>query len=369
MVVGEPHFVSNPIFDSASFPPEHPLGFRRVGAVVELCRLLGWLEEGRLVESDEAPREVLERFHTPDYLDALQATDESQSAPREVRRRYRLGTPDNPIFPGMYARPARACGGSLKAAELVKPGGVAFHPAGGTHHGRPDRAAGFCFLNDPVFAILGLLDGGADSVLYVDLDAHHGDGVQDAFAADERVFTFSVHEAGRWPRSGALEDRGTGRARNLPLPAGGNDSELAWIMEAGLHPWLASLAPDALVVQCGADGLFEDPLSRLEYSNGALWRAVADLVTAVPRAVVLGGGGYHPQALVRCWSGLWGTLNACLIPSELLAEARSLLAGLGGGRRRNTAIEPRLLTTLADRPRPGPLREEVRQSVAALAAD
>ena len=361
------HFVSNPIFDSASFPPEHPLGFRRVGAVIELCRLLGWLDEERLVMGDEAPRDVLERFHTPDYLDALQAADENQTASREVRRRYRLGTPDNPIFPGMYARPARACGGSLKAAQLVQAGGVAFHPAGGTHHGRPDRAAGFCFLNDPVFAILGLLDGGAERVLYVDFDAHHGDGVQDAFAAEERVFTFSVHEAGRWPRTGDLDDRGLGRARNLPLPAGGNDSELAWICEAALGPWLATTAPDALVVQCGADGLFEDPLCRLEYSNAALWQAVADLVVSVPRAVVLGGGGYHPQALVRCWSGLWATLDGRTVPAELPAQARALLAGLGGGRQRH-AVEPRLLTTLAAPPRPGAVRDEVRRAVATMAA-
>ncbi|HJP20698.1 MAG TPA: acetoin utilization protein AcuC [Alphaproteobacteria bacterium] len=362
------HFVSNPIFDSASFPSEHPLGFRRVGAVVELCRPLGWLDDTRLVRSDEAPRKVLERFHAADYLDALQAADENQSAPREVRRRYRLGTPDNPIFRGMYARPARACGGSLKAAELVQRGGIAFHPAGGTHHGRPDRAAGFCFLNDPVFAVLGLLDGGAERVLYVDFDAHHGDGVQDAFAADERVFTFSVHEAGRWPRTGALDDRGLGRARNLPLPAGGNDSELAWIVEAALLPWLAAITPDALVVQCGADGLFEDPLCRLEYTNGALWQAVADLVAAVPRAVVLGGGGYHPQALVHCWSGLWATLDGRKIPDELPAEGQVLLAGLGGGRGQHGNVEPRLLTSLADPPRPAPIRDEVRRAVARLGA-
>src|SRR5690606_37637711 len=124
----------------------------------------------------------------------------------------------NPLFPGLFERAATSVGGSILAARLALEGRIAYHPAGGTHHGRPDRASGFCYFNDPAFAILALLEAGLERVLYVDLDAHHGDGVQDAFAADERVHTVSIHEAGRWPGTGAASDTGDGRACNLPVP-------------------------------------------------------------------------------------------------------------------------------------------------------
>src|SRR3546814_9328930 len=110
-------------------------------------------------------------------------------------------------------------------------GGIVYSPAGGTHHGRPDRASGFCYFNDPALGILALLDRGFRRICYVDVDAHHGDGVQDAFAADGLVLTLSVHEAGRWPFTGAAEDRAGGFARNLPVPPGFNDSEMDFVRE------------------------------------------------------------------------------------------------------------------------------------------
>ena len=127
-------------------------------------------------------------------------------------------------------------------------------PGGGTHHGRPDRASGFCYLNDPVLAILAWLDAGLQRVVYLDIDAHHGDGVQDAFHADDRVLTVSVHEAGRWPHTGLATDRAAGGARNLPVPEGFNDSEMRWLLHKAILPLIEAHRPQAIFLQCGADG-------------------------------------------------------------------------------------------------------------------
>ena len=177
--------------------------------------------------------------------------------------------------------------------------------------------AGFCYFNDPVFSIMTFLDQGIERVLYVDLDAHHGDGVQDAFAEDPRVLTVSIHEEKRWPHSGLVEDRADGAARNLPVPAGFNDSELEYLMDQAVLPLADRFDPQALVITCGADGLEGDPLSRLALSNVGLWPAVEKLVDCCDRTVVLGGGGYNPWTVVRCWGGLWGRLSGRQIPAVL----------------------------------------------------
>jgi acetoin utilization protein AcuC len=269
---------------------------------------------------------------------------------------------ENPLFPGLFERAATAVGGSILAAKVALGGGLAFHPAGGTHHGRADRASGFCYFNDPVFAILTLLEGGLRRVLYVDLDAHHGDGVQDAFEADQRVFTVSIHEDNRWPHTGPLEDFGGGQARNLPVPRGFNDSELAYLLEAAVLPLLKRFDPEALVITCGADGLAGDPLSKLELSNRALWEAVETLVGHCGRAIVLGGGGYNPWTVVRCWTGLWGRLSGQAFPTELPPEAQQLLSAYECDLVDEEDIEECWLRTLVDQPNTGPIRVEVEQA-------
>ena len=168
-----------------------------------------------------------------------------------------------------------SAGGVMLACRLVQEGGVVHCPGGGTHHGRPARASGFCYLNDPVLGILTWLDAGLDNIVYLDIDAHHGDGVQDAFHDDPRVLTISIHEAGRWPFTGLLEDRAGGEARNVPVPRGFNDSEMRWVMERAVLPLIRARRPQAIFVQCGADALEEDPLARLSLSNNAHFGVVA----------------------------------------------------------------------------------------------
>jgi hypothetical protein len=195
-----PLFIGSDIYRSSSYGGRHPLAISRVSTVIDLVRVLGWLDPAAYVESPLAPPDELVRFHAPDYIAALRRAEADQHIAPETSRRFNIGCNGNPLFPEIFSRPATACGASLKAAEILlgaRDGAIVYSPAGGTHHGRSDRAAGFCYLNDPVLAMLRLLDGGVGSILYVDLDAHHCDGVADAFAGDERVIMVSVHEEAR----------------------------------------------------------------------------------------------------------------------------------------------------------------------------
>ena len=201
-----------------------------------------------------------------------------------------------------------------------------------------------------------MLERGAGRVLYVDLDAHHCDGVQDAFRGDARVLMVSIHEAGRWPHTGAADDRGSGNARNLPVPAGFNDSELRCLLDEVVLPAGAAFSPDAVVITCGTDALEGDPLSRMALSNGALWDAVDALIGLAGPAVVLGGGGYNPWTLARCWTGLWGRLSGRDIPDALPPEAQLVLADLQCDLVDDEDLKCEWFKTLADAPNEGPVR-------------
>jgi acetoin utilization protein AcuC len=361
-------FVGSEVYRRAAYGKNHPLAIPRIATVMDLCRHLGWLGAADFVDSPTASEAQLLRFHDRSYLDALRRAEESGRADRATRERFALGTLENPIFPGMYERAATSVGGSILAAEIALRGGLAYHPSGGTHHGRPDRASGFCYFNDPVFCILTLLDGGLERVFYVDLDAHFCDGVQDAFADDDRVFTLSIHEAGRWPYGGAVADRAGGAARNLPVPAGFNDSELAFLMANAVLPLGRAFGPQAVVVTCGADGLAGDPLSRMELSNRALWQAVQEVTALAPRAVVLGGGGYNPWTVSRCWAGLWGRLRGDDTEIDLPPDAKALLFGLDCDLVDEDERPEDWFTRLIDRPNLGPVRGQVSDLVPAVMA-
>ncbi|HVL54968.1 MAG TPA: hypothetical protein VM491_00570, partial [Burkholderiaceae bacterium] len=277
-------FVGHELYRRPAYGANHPLAIPRVETATDLARALGWLRDDALHASPRADDAVLERFHTADYVRALRSACERGEVSAATRARHRIGTMENPLFPGLFERAATCVGGSILAAQLALNGRIAFHPAGGTHHGRPDHASGFCYFNDPVFAMLTLLDVGVDRLLYADLDAHHCDAVQDAFDGDPRVFTVSIHERDRWPHTGAAADTGSGgRACNLPVPRGFNDSELELLLDAVVLPIAESVAPQAVVLTCGADALAGDPLSAMALSNVALWSAVDRLARVAPQ--------------------------------------------------------------------------------------
>jgi acetoin utilization protein AcuC len=355
-----PLFVASDFCRRPGFGRHHPLSIPRVSAVLDLCASLGWLDDRCMRTSRVANPVELAGFHDEDYIEALRASDAAGCVEPGVRERHGFGNFENPLFPEVFERAATAVGGSILAAELALEGRVAFHPAGGTHHGRRDRASGFCYFNDPAFAIGRLLEGGIARVLYVDLDAHHGDGVQEAFLDEPRVRVVSIHEQGRWPHSGAADDVGHGYACNLPVPAGFNDSELEFLLDTVLGPLAEAFAPGAVVVTCGTDALAGDPLSGLALSNVALWNAVERMVGDSGPAVVLGGGGYNPWTLARCWSGLWGRLGGREIPDELPGAAQRILRDLECDLVDDDDVDEAWFRTLADAPRAGKVREEVK---------
>ncbi|WP_051432083.1 acetoin utilization protein AcuC [Rhodovibrio salinarum] len=372
-----PQFIGSEIYRHSSYGTKHPLSIPRVSTCIDLCRAMGWLPENVYHDSPLATHQQLARFHDPAYIAAVQAAERTQHTSAEVRARHDLGARGNPIFPEMFRRPATAAGGSILAARMLldRPGKV-HSPAGGTHHGQRDRASGFCYFNDPVLALLTLLDSGLSRVLYLDTDAHHADGVQDALHGDPRVLMISVHEDGRWPMAtaadgtvkGSARDIAGGAARNIPVPPDFNDDEMAYVLEAAVLPLIDAFEPEAIVIQGGSDACADDPLSRLGLSNTALWRVVRSVMDLAPRTLMLGGGGYNPWSVGRTWAGFWAVLNGFEIPARVTPEAERVLRGLSWRHSRGRNPPESWFTALADPPRRGPLRPAVREAVAAALA-
>jgi acetoin utilization protein AcuC len=365
-----PLLIGSEIYRGSTYGAKHPLAIPRVSTMLDLVRALGWVEAAQYRDSPRAGMDDLARFHARDYLEALQRAEQTQSVSDHDRARFRIGADGNPVFREVFSRPATGAGGTLLAARLTADGGVVHVPGGGTHHGRADRASGFCYLNDAVLGLLAWLDQGLNNVVYLDLDAHHGDGVQEAFHDDARVFTLSIHEEGRWPFTGGSDDRAGGHAANIPVPAGFHDSEMAWVLHQAILPILRRLKPQAIMVQCGADALEEDPLAKLSLSNNAHRAVVAAVMGLAPRLIVLGGGGYNPWSVARCWAGVWGVLAGHAMPERLPPAAEAVLRGLCAHRGRAAWRDPpeHWFTTLADAPRPGVVRAVVRRAAAAALA-
>jgi len=358
-------YIGSEIYRRSSFGHNHPLSYARQESVLDMCRLLGWLPQGMFLQSPVADIDTLTRFHNEEYVRALKSADEAGMASPAHREAYHFGTMENPLFKGVFARASTTVGGSIEAAKQALAGKIAFHPSGGTHHGMKDRAHGFCYFNDPAFAIFTFLDAGLERILYVDIDAHHGDGVEAAFADEPRVHTLSIHEENRWPYTGLLADQKPGQT-NVPVPQGINDTEYKLIMDELVLPYCERFGPQAIVITCGADGLKDDPLSKMGLSNGALWGAVLALKQQSPACVVLGGGGYNPWTTVRCWVGLWGLLAGYELPDVLPANAQKILAKFDSDLIDEEDREEGWITTLVDAPNQGRVRNEVKTLIKAL---
>lgn len=359
--MSRPLYIGSEIYRGSTYGATHPLAIPRVTTCTDLCRAMGWLDESQFRTAPMADLDAVLRFHDPAYVDALRRAEEMQSVSDVDREQFRIGAEGNPVYAEIYRRPMTSAGGVMLACQLVLEGGIVHCPGGGTHHGRPARASGFCYLNDPVLGLMTWLDAGLDNIVYLDIDAHHGDGVQDAFHGDDRVLTISIHEAGRWPFTGRVEDRAGGAARNLPVPAGFNDTEMRWVMEQAVLPLIRERRPRAVFLQCGADALEEDPLAKLSLSNNAYFAVVAALMELAPRLVVTGGGGYNPYTVGRCWAGVWATLNGIDIPDRTTPAAEAVLRGLVYNRAVGRNPPLHWFTTIRDEPREGIVREDVKR--------
>ena len=365
-MVQAPIFIGHEIFRGSSYGAHHPLRVPRVSTVMDMSRAMGWLPRAQFVTSPRAKPKALEAWHDADYIAALMRVEAAQATQVGDLERYGIGTVTNPVFAEIFRRPATAAGGSILAGEMLAQGGVIYNPAGGTHHGMRGRANGFCYLNDPVLAMMSLRHHGVRRIAYVDIDAHHCDGVASGFAGDPECLMISVHEEGLWPRTGLIGDDAGGSAVNLPVPRGFNDGEMAHVRDALILPKLAAFRPDAIVFLCGADGVEDDPLAHLGMSNNAHWDVLRGLMALdAPRLLVLGGGGYNPWTVGRMWTGVWGILNGHDPAGQVTQDAEAVLRALtfhGNSRGRNPPEH--WFTTLQDAPQAdGAISPQVRQRV------
>jgi acetoin utilization protein AcuC len=294
---------------------DHPLNPVRVALTMALARELGVLDRPgvRMITPRPATDDELTRVHRADYLDAVRL------APSDpFFRGWGLNTPDNPVFDRMHEASARICGASIAAVDAVWDGSAtrAVNVAGGLHHAMAARAAGFCVYNDPAVAIARLLDRGAQRVAYVDVDVHHGDGVQAAFYDDPRVLTVSLHESplALFPGTGFADEIGgpaaQGTAVNVPLPPGTADAGWLRAFHAIVPSVVRAFAPEIIFSQCGADAHRLDPLADLRLSvdgQRAAYVAMSALADELcdGRWVATGGGGYALVEVVpRAWTHL-----------------------------------------------------------------
>jgi acetoin utilization protein AcuC len=316
------------------FGPGHPLAPIRVELTVDLIRRSGLVGAGRdgiLVDEvvpGPYPEEALLRLHREDFVDTVRRLSQDNTA--TASERYGLGMGDTPAFQGMHPASLLVCGASREAARQVWEGEAdhAFNPAGGLHHAMPDRAAGFCIYNDPAVAIDWLLEHGAERVCYVDVDVHHGDGVEVMFADDPRVLTISLHESGRFlfPGTGRSADIGgpgaLGSAANLPLAPGTTGSLWLEAFDHAVDPLIRAFDPDILVTQLGCDSHVTDPLAHLSLTvddMAGAYRRLHRLAHEVcdGRWVATGGGGYQlVQVVPRAWTLAFAEMTGRSLPID-----------------------------------------------------
>jgi acetoin utilization protein AcuC len=331
------------VLASYDFGRGHPLRPLRLELTVALARDLGVLSAPGVTVAAPASSgdDTLALVHDRDYIAAVRA------APSDVLgrlSRYGLGSGDNPVFDRMHEAAALVTGASVQAARSVWDGSAqhAVNIAGGLHHAMRDRASGFCVYDDPAVAIAWLLQAGATRVAYVDVDVHHGDGVQAAFYDDPRVLTVSLHESGSYlfPGTGFPSEVGDGEGRgtsvNVALPPGTNDAEWAHAFDAVVPDVLRAYRPEILVTQLGCDTHVLDPLAHLALSVDGQARTYARLHALAHdlcggRWVVLGGGGYEIVHVVpRSWTLALAEVTGAAVPDTLPEDWREMAHARSG---------------------------------------
>lgn len=326
--------VWSPEFLRYRFRPSHPLDPRRLELTLDLMGRLGVLPpQSEIVRPRAATDAEIGLVHDAEYIEVVRKLSGAGADPREGLP-WGLGTEDTPVVPGMHDITATVVGATLTAARLVMSGHArrAFTPAGGLHHAMPARASGFCVYNDLGVAIEWLRREHGARVLYIDYDAHHGDGVQAMFYDAPDVLTVSFHESGIYlfPATGFVEEigegDGVGYSVNIPLEAHTEDD--SWRAAfTGLVPELAAaFRPDVVVLQNGCDGHVLDPLAHLRATTG-LFEEFVRIACRIAdehcqgRVVATGGGGYSAHAVVpRAWTLVWGALSGRQVPDRVPAD-------------------------------------------------
>jgi acetoin utilization protein AcuC len=333
MSSGKSAFVFSDDFTRYKFTDEHPFNPQRLIMTVDLIKELGLLHTRDLVSPIPATEQDLLRVHDARYLDAVKRASLADADPDRFAA-WGLGTEDTPIFPGMHETSALVCGGTKLAAELVMSGEYehALNLAGGLHHAHRSKASGFCVYNDIAVAIAHVREKYDARVVYIDTDAHHGDGVQWLFYEDPNVLTISIHETGKYlyPGTGEITERGEGRgygySLNVPLEAFTEDDSWMEAVRNVLVPVLNAFQPDLIVHQNGCDAHRYDPLTHLSATT-RIYREMPKLTHRLAhelcggRWVGIGGGGYDIWRVVpRAWTMLWAEMIDAPLPETLPAD-------------------------------------------------
>ncbi len=322
-------------FTTYQFRADHPFNPKRLELAISLIEAMGLVDDEQylIVPPRMATDEELLRVHSPDYINAVRRLS-APGADASDAEQWGLGTEDNPVFPGMHDATARVVGGTLRAAELVMSGEVdrAFAIAGGLHHAHANRASGFCVYNDLAAAIAWIREAYGARVLYIDYDAHHGDGVQGIFYANPNVLTLSLHESGRYlfPCTGFVDELGDGDgfgySWNLPMEPQTEDDSWIGTYRDALREVTEAFRPEIIVLQSGCDAHVLDPLSHLRCSTRLFEETVRVTADAADefcngRLIVTGGGGYAVWRVVpRAWTLVWAALSRQMVGDAIPRE-------------------------------------------------
>ena len=318
------------------FGPTHPFKIHRLGLAYDLIEATGLLDLPTVysLEPREATPSEATAFHSQGYIETLRLASNSMWVPQMFA--HGLNTSDNPVFPDVYQWAMLVAGASIRCAEEILEGRAdrAFNMSGGLHHALPSRASGFCHVNDGALAIHRLLNE-RRRVAYVDIDAHHGDGVQHAFYRRADVLTISVHQTGHtiFPGTGFVEETGdgggVGTSINVPLLPGSGDAAYERTFEAIILPAIEAYRPDVLVTQLGADAILGDAVANLRLSLHEFERCVLRFRDLGIPWLALGGGGYDVGNVVRAWTLAWGAIVDHAVPDEVPPEWMTRAAGFG----------------------------------------
>lgn len=308
-------------FQSYNFGPEHPLNPIRLTLAYKLIEELGLLDgQTELIRPGPASEEDLHKVHTLEYIESVRLEEPDMA--------FGLGSDDTPVFPGIFDASRYMAGGSIDAAKrMLKEDCSTFNLGGGLHHAFPTQAAGFCVFNDAALAI-SVLKNKFSGILYLDIDAHHGDGVQQIFYEDQDVLTFSIHESGKYlfPGTGFVDEVGAGQglgyAVNIPMPMYAADEDYILAFEDVVPRLFEWFRPDVVVAQLGVDTHYSDPLSSLNVTLTGYTHMVRRIIEltykyAGGRLMALGGGGYNLAVVPVAWASVLHLMRDEPLPEYL----------------------------------------------------
>jgi acetoin utilization protein AcuC len=324
-------FIYSDEFSKFDYGLTHPFKIFRLKLTYELIKAYGLLSlpNTQYVNAKMAGDRDLLLFHDSEYIEILKAANVGIEIPSAYY--YGLGPGDNPVFEGLYDWSKLVIGATLQAASMVNDSeaDIAFNISGGLHHALASRASGFCYINDIVITILSLLKKDK-RIAYIDIDAHHGDGVQEAFYTTDKVLTISIHETGNmlFPGTGFEDETGNGDGEgysvNIPMPPFSDDELFLYAFNEVVPPIIKKFNPDIVVTQLGVDSFYSDPLTHLNYTNNGYCEVLKKIKEISPKWIALGGGGYDIANVAKAWTLAWAIMNDVEIsddiPDEFLKE-------------------------------------------------